>query len=161
MITKERLISVLDYDKETGHFRWKINGRGRIKIGAIAGYNQKGYLGISIDGRTYGAHRLAWLYVYGSFPNDELDHINQVKNDNRLCNLRDVNHIDNVRNQFIPRKHNKSGFIGVCKYKDKWQALIKVSGKTTNLGLYTKPELANEAYLCAKLKYHGVSHVTV
>src|SRR5579862_7745832 len=87
-ITPERLKEVLDYDPATGEFRWKTRLGGKAVAGRVAGYLDRGYISIRIDRRIYMAHRLAWLWVYGVWPEGWLDHINRKKNDNRIDNLR-------------------------------------------------------------------------
>lgn len=114
MITQERLKEILRYDAETGNFHW-VNpaGRcGRYPAGSIAGsFDRKGYRTIFINGRPHKAHRLAWLYAYGELP-DQLDHINRVKSDNRLQNLRPANSAQNSGNVGL-RSDNTSGYRGV------------------------------------------------
>ena len=114
MITQERLKEVLKYNSETGEFTRKIAKGGKIK-------DSSGYILISVDGEKYYAHRLAWLYMYGEFPKNSIDHINKIKDDNHLYNLRDVTSIENQRNRFL-NINNKSGFLGVSWYKplSKW-----------------------------------------
>ena len=107
MITQKRLKEVLDYDPCSGLFTRKCKskkqpfGKGSQKdIGSVCGtQDAKGYIGISIDGKRYAAHRLAWLYVTGCWPSDQIDHINRVKSDNRACNIRDVPQLINLINK--------------------------------------------------------------
>ena len=84
-LTAERLREVLDYDPDTGVFTRKVRTASSVKVGDVAGsLNGKGYIRIRVDGRLYFAHRLAWLYVHGEWPVDQVDHINGIKNDNRI-----------------------------------------------------------------------------
>lgn len=147
-ITQERLKELLSYDPETGVFRWKVDRR-KVKAGTRAGALTKGYIVISVDGKKYKAHRLAWLYTYGCWPTNEIDHVNRVKDDNRLCNLRDV-----TRQQ---QQFNR-GVKGYSWYKRdrKWQAQIKLNGILRYLGLFDTPEEANAAYLAAKEELHKI-----
>ena len=95
----KRLQEILDYDQETGIFTWKINQCGARKKGQIAGTkNKNGYIVIRHK-KLYYAHRLAWLYVHGIFPDSVIDHINRNKSDNRINNLRSVSHADNMYNR--------------------------------------------------------------
>lgn len=91
MLTVERLKALLEYEPETGAFRWKSPTNQRIRRGIATGrVGTKGYLYIGIDRKSYMAHRLAWLYVHGHWPLEQIDHINRIKTDNRIANLRDV-----------------------------------------------------------------------
>lgn len=146
LITQERLKSLLTYDPDTGAFRWRIDCGSRAKTGLLAGArNGAGYFHIQIDGKKHKAHRLAWLYVYGTLP-DEIDHINRIKDDNRIVNLRDVTHAQNGQNQNRPR-NNTSGHIGVDFHKrsQKWRARIKVDGKLRDIGYFTTAQEAADA----------------
>lgn len=88
MLTQARLKELFHYDKETGAFT-HIKARRGVRVGKILGcLANNGYLVIRADGKLYLAHRLAWMYVHGAFPPDQLDHINRMRTDNRLCNLR-------------------------------------------------------------------------
>lgn len=136
-LTQEHLKSLLTYDPDTGEFRWKVNIGARAKIGALAGSrNSEGYTHIQIDRRKYRAHRLAWLYMFGEQP-PEIDHINRIKHDNRLVNLRSVTHAENGQNQKRP-VNNTSGHIGVDYHKrsQKWRARIKIDGKLRDIGYF-------------------------
>lgn len=156
MLTKQRLRELLSYDPETGDFRWLVN-RGTVRVGSVAGTpNAKGHLQIRIDGVKYYSHRLAWLWVYGAWPLDQIDHINAVKYDNRLSNLRAASSSENGRNRGA-QKNNSSGLKGVYQRKKlgKWQASIKLYGKLKHLGTFTSAESASAAYAAAAHKYHG------
>ena len=156
MITQERLKELLDYDQETGVFVRRIVPRSsRVQIGAIAGtLKKRGYLVIGIDNSIYMAHRLAWLYVYGKFPDNGIDHINGVRNDNRIVNLRDVTQKINIQNQRLARSDNKLGMLGVSTRRGKFMAQININGIRTYLGDFEIAEDAHEAYLAAKRKFH-------
>lgn len=104
----------------------------------IAGYiDDKGYISINIDYKRYRAHRLAWLYVEGYWPEYEIDHINMVKTDNRWCNLRHVSHYCNTKNVH-KKSNNKSGVVGVCYDKNfkKWRSQITINNEFKYLGSY-------------------------
>ena len=103
-LSAERLREMLDYDAETGIFVWRKDHGVNVKAGMEAGHvTNKGYRMISLDGFRSVSHRLAWLYVYGAFPSGEVDHINRVKTDNRLCNLREVTRSENQQNTPIQK----------------------------------------------------------
>ena len=134
-LTQARLKELLHYDPDTGIFTRKIN-RHAYRAGEIAGsIHRKGYIRISIDRRSYSAHRLAWLYMYGHFPENQIDHINHIKSDNRITNLREVTNQINCRNSRLP-KNNKSGIIGVYwnSWRNKWTAIVKVNYQYKFLG---------------------------
>lgn len=136
MITQKELKESLCYEKETGLFFWIISkANNRIKPGDIAGTYVNGYIKIIINKKAYFAHRLAWLYVCGEWPKHQIDHINQIKDDNRFSNLRDAMDVENKRNR-TKQKNNTSGVNGVSWYKrdKKWFAYIKVNGKQLDLG---------------------------
>ncbi|MFW5402706.1 HNH endonuclease [Yersinia sp. 1252 StPb PI] len=131
MITLERLKKILHYDSETGVFTWKIYRRHNVGVGSTAGSpSNKGYIQIKVDGVSYKAHRLAWFYVHGRWPVEQIDHINQIKGDNRICNLREATNSQNVQHQTI-RSDNTSGYKGLSWHKliGKWYATITVEGK--------------------------------
>lgn len=117
MLTQKRLKKLLYYDKDTGFFIWKkdifnLNKYNIVRQGDIAGsINKQGYITISINGKRYSAHRLAWLYTYGHFPKQEIDHINRIRNDNRLYNLRDVSHKVNTENKSEPGENKLEEII--------------------------------------------------
>ena len=124
--------------------------------GKIAGCNDPhGYSVITIKQRHYFAHRLAWLYVYGVWPEKEIDHINRVRNDNRIQNLREASHEENGRNISQPRKRVGLRGTTYSKRRHAWVAQIGVKGRNLFLGHYNTTEDAHQAYLAAVAKYHG------
>ena len=154
LITQERLKSLLTYDPDTGEFRWRVRRGGSANSGVIAGArNSEGYVQIQIDANKHKAHRLAWLYVHGEHPT-EIDHINRVKHDNRIVNLRSVTHAQNGQNQKRP-KNNTSGHIGVDFHKrsNRWRARIKIDGKLTDIGYFDTKEAAALARANAEQTY--------
>ena len=157
-LTQEQLQNVLHYDKETGVFRWRYSATRRIKPWDVAGSLDKstGYSRVMINNKHYSAHRLAWLYMYGVWPKGEVDHLNGVRHDNRIENLRDVTRNVNQQNQRKPRKNNNSGYLGVSWYApaEQWRATIMLNGKNKLLGSYDTPEEAYEVYLTAKRELH-------
>ena len=105
-ITQAELVENLSYDPDSGVFRRKISNTRAVKAGDIAGsQNGKGYLTMMVCGRVYKAHRLAFLYMTGSFPPEEVDHINGIRDDNRWANLRAVSHVENSKNQKTPKSN--------------------------------------------------------
>lgn len=154
-LTQHRLKELFYYDHETGFFVRKKTVSPNAKNGDIAGTKSKrGYFVISVDNKIYYAHRLAWLYVYGVFPNNMIDHIDCNRLNNRISNLRDVEEYKNHQNLTKPKKNNKSGFMGVVSQNNKWRASISINGKYKYIGMFKTPEEAHEAYLSVKREMH-------
>jgi hypothetical protein len=156
MLTAERLRELLDYDPETGVFRWRET-RGRARNGERAGSdNGAGYLVVEIGGRGYRAHRLAWLYVHGAWPPGKLDHDSNVRSDNRIANLRLATHAQNARNR-KRRRDNETGFKGVHLRKDtgRYRATITLSGCDIALGNFDSADEAASAYASAASRLFG------
>ena len=159
-LTAERLREILSYDPETGHFHWRVRA-GRHKAGDMAGSLIKDrYIQICVNRVRFLAHRLAWLYVHGKWPTDQIDHINGTKGDNRIANLREATNAENLQNQRV-RCTNKSRYPGVCwdTLKGKWRAQIRFGGKTIYLGLYSDAMDAAAARAKAKAQYHQFNPV--
>ena len=155
MLTQAELKQLLHYDPETGLFTRLTSPTQKIKIGDIAGFKCNGYIRITLNYKSYAAHRLAWLYVYGSFPKNQIDHINQDRSDNRINNLRDVTVQQNAFN--LPLKvTNKHGYTGIEWHKNmqKYRAQIKINYKSKHLGYFDCPKEAHQAYLKAKAELH-------
>jgi hypothetical protein len=154
-LTQARLRELLNYNPETGEFT-RLSGPkpGPIKRKHSSG----GYIRIGVDGHTYAANRLAWLYVHGQMParNQEVDHKNRKRDDNRIDNLRLATRSQNQGNSKRP-KHNTSGFKGVSREKGakRWHASISVKGRAVHLGYYDTPEEAHRVYTAAALQYFG------
>ena len=143
ILTQERLKTKYHYDPKTGDFRYRTR-QGGGNPGHIAGYICKNrYRLISVDGKKYPAHRLAWLYVYGAFPLQDIDHINQVKSDNKISNLRDVSRSLNMLN---------TKAVGYTVVDNRYKAQLMFCGKNLHLGLFTTKEDAIAAYMAKKLE---------
>lgn len=155
MLTAKRLREVLIYDPQTGHFFWRQK-RSHFRAGDRAGTPKEGYTKIAIDGRQYRAARLAWLFVYGRFPDSPLDHINRNRADDRIANLREATQSQNNANASI-RSDNASGYRGVyfCARTQRWAAKIQRDGRCSFLGRHPTPELAAAAYDAAAIKQYG------
>ena len=155
MLTQKELLSVLDYDKNSGIFTWKTDRNGGAVAGDVAGcLTKKGYIQIRVLGSRYFAHRLAWLAVYGKFPSEFLDHKNNNKQDNRICNLREATRNQNMQNR-PTFSNNTSGLKGARfeSHCNKWRAQIYLNGKNKHLGLFDTAEEAHSAY-CSAAKLH-------
>jgi hypothetical protein len=155
MLTAEIVSSLIDYSPETGEFKRIKKTSNSVKIGGKAGsISNYGYLRISIGGKLYMAHRLAWLLMTGNWPEDQIDHINGIRDDNRWINLRKATNQENGKNQCI-RSTNKSGITGVTwiEATQKWRAQITVDGKAIHLGVFPKIEDAATARKVAERKF--------
>jgi len=148
----------LDYDADTGIFIWKKSPSKKVKEGSIAGFMQNGYVAITFNGELQYAHRLAWLFTYGKMPDNCIDHINGIRTDNRIDNLRDVTYSVNSQNQKNGHSDSKSGKLGVSwnSSKNKWVAKIGLNGKQRHLGYFDDVDEANDIYQKAKAFYHDI-----
>lgn len=156
MISHERLLKMFEYDETTGQFIRLSNSGPRGKRGDVAGSRSTGYWRIEIDGRGYLAHRLAWFYKNGEWPENEIDHINMDRSDNRWCNLRHTTRSQNFANR-KRHAHNKVGLKGVSVKTgtNKWMAQIRKNGRTQYLGQFDCPAAASFAYQIAADKLFG------
>lgn len=154
MLTQERLKEMFNYNKLTGDFIRIKPLKGNQLYGIVGSLNNDGYISISVDWKRYGAHNLVWLYHYGKFPDLQLDHINSIKTDNRLENLREVSQAENQRNKKL-HKNNKFGYHGIRygKNKKSYRASITRENTTINLGTYKTLEEAISARVQAEIKY--------
>ena len=154
-IDVEVLRELLNFNPNTGIFTWKVTRSNKIPVGVIAGSLGKNrYTRIKINKVLYSAHRVAWCLSYGEWPKDQIDHINGIRSDNRLINLRLSTQIDNHRNQKM-YTNNTSGVMGVywCKAVNKWSARIRINYKVLYLGLFADLEDAKEARRKAEIQY--------
>lgn len=161
-IIQERLKELFFYNPITGVFVRLVDAP-RARAGSLAGIKATchGYAKIRLDGKQYLAHRLAWLYQFGTFPNGEIDHINGVRNDNRIVNLRVANKSENQQNLKRARCNSVTGLLGVTKCRGLYRATIGINGKVHFLGRYETPEEAHNAYLLAKRCKHPFGELSV
>ena len=150
-ISQERVKELLTYDPNTGFFTWKVMNSPTGTVGSKAGTITQGYRMIGIDGSMFRASRLAFLYMEGYTPENHVDHINRVRDDDRWCNLRHVTQSCNMRN-VGNRKDNKSGVKGVTwdKKVSKWLSRITVNNKMIFVGLHKSLDNAACARLAAE-----------
>ena len=170
----ELLRKLLRYEPETGKLFWRERPESMFMDGwqtastsaaswnsryagnmAMSARNNVGYLHGSIFYRSHKAHRVIWAMYHGEWPTDDIDHINGVKDDNRISNLRSVSHYENCRNQKKSRA-NTSGVTGVYwhKARRKWVSRIMVDGKHKNLGIFRSKSDAIKARKSAEVE-HG------
>lgn len=156
-LSRDRLCELLEYDPETGLFRW-LESRGRVSAGHIAGSlkNDSGYIFIRVDEEMYRAHRLVWLYVHGRFPPEDMDHINGDRADNRLSNLREA-----TRSQNLANSKKRVTAMGIYKgahfdkRRNKWSSRFAENGKLRFLGYFETPEEANARYMVEARRVFG------
>lgn len=152
-LTQERLKELLEYRPETGEFTWRVP-KARRSPGDPAGTpHNAGYVILKLDGIKYLRHRCAWLYIHGEWPPEQLDHVNGVRDDDRISNLRACTAGENQQNK---RPSGRSGLLGVCwcRKSSRWKAQIKKAGVHRNLGFHDTKEQAYQAYLEAKKNLH-------
>lgn len=157
MITYKELTEALDYDIGTGIFTWKYDRASRAMKGQVAGtLCTDGYISININYHIYRAHRLAWLYCFQEWPDNYIDHINGIRHDNRLDNLREATRIENSHN-IKAHKDNKTGIKGVYynKLNNNYRAQIRYNGKTIALGSFKTVDEAAIAYNNKAAELHG------
>jgi hypothetical protein len=155
-LTSERLRELLFYNPETGVFTWRVD-RQRSRAGTTAGsVMNTGYVRIVIDQQKFFAHRLAFLYMEGSFPEVQVDHIDHDRKNNQWTNLRKATRTENLRNRTI-QANNTSGIKGVSRRSKstKWTAQIVAKGRTINLGTFETIEEATKVYRKAGRELHG------
>ena len=156
-LTQSRLRELFIYDSCSGIFTRRVRVSNQ-PAGTIAGNpDSKGYIQISVDGRRYLAHRLAWFYAYGKLPQTEIDHINRRRDDNSLPNLRLSTRAQNCQNAAL-RRDNTSGLKGVSwnKLRKKWQAFIYNNKKLLHLGYFDCATAAAVVVARKRNELHGV-----
>jgi hypothetical protein len=157
MLDQSRLKEILHYDPETGVFTWLKPTSNRVRVGAVCDtVGPIGYVVIGLLGKRQYAHRLAWLYMTGEWPSDQVDHVNCIKLDNRWSNLRVAGKSKNMQNIGL-RSNNSSGFTGVGFHAQtgRWRAFIVVAGKMVHVGLFDTIEQASRARENAAIKQYG------
>ena len=167
-ITPKLIRTLFTYCPETGDLLWRerpietfvSQGAGRSWNKKYAGapalsfVRKNGYKHGNIFGKSFLAHRVAWALHYGKWPDGHIDHINGIKTDNRISNLRDVDHVENQKNKPM-QSNNRSGHTGVfwCARDSKWQATIHANGKLKYLGQFSQISDAVAARDVAKSKF--------
>lgn len=151
-LTAERLRQLLHYDPETGIFTRLDSTTRSDLIGMAAGnISAQGHIMIYVDGKSRWAHRLAFLWMTGDWPRNQIDHINRVRHDNRWANLREATHAENNRNS----RARRNGLKGATERHGKFIAQIKVNGRNKYLGIFDTEEAAHSAYCAAAKEQFG------
>lgn len=168
MLMHARLLELLSYDPDSGIFTWRVDRRSgksgncySARAGDPAGSVMRdGYMRVGIDGKQYALHRLAWLYVTGTWPAHQIDHLDTDRTNQRWLNLRDVTGKVNSQNQRKAQRNNRStGLLGVTfernAGKDRpHRARIMIDGKNRTVGMFETAEAAHSAYVEAKRQLH-------
>lgn len=150
-LTAERLRELLRYNPETGEFSRKVHLSNRSRASQTVGNkHSQGYIIICVDGKPHRAHRLAWLYVYGEWPKEQIDHINGDRSDNRIANLRNVTALENKRHRTRPRKPGRMLGTALHKATGRWSSQMTVNYKKIHLGYFSTETEAHLAYVAAK-----------
>lgn len=151
-ITREELMAILDYNPDTGIFRWKIHRNVNAIKGREAGsVRRDGYIQVCVNYKKLLAHRLAWFMTYNIWPKYQIDHVNGNRSDNRLCNLREATPSQNSQNVIV--KHcSSTQLLGVSfdRRRNKYRVRMWHEGKRLWLGYYSTAEEAYEARLAAQ-----------
>lgn len=155
-ISLDRIRELISYDPESGDFTWLVTTGKKVKGDKAGGVSEHGYCRVKLAGTKYMAHRLAWAFIYGVFPENEIDHINGIRSDNRKVNLREANRSTNIQNLNSSRKDNKLGVLGVHQIGVKFISQLQVMGVKVHYARHNTLEEAELAYKEAKDKYHSV-----
>jgi hypothetical protein len=157
---KEAVLSAADirhlvsYDPDTGSMKWVCSRSNKAPAGAEVGsINQSGYRYSVIRRKNFAVHRLVWLYVHGQWPRGFVDHINGIRSDNRLANLREATRSQNQANRRANSNHLKGTHFNLRL--GRWQAAIRIQGKGTHLGYFDTAEAAHAAYVAKAQEVHG------
>ncbi|MGK2884383.1 MAG: HNH endonuclease signature motif containing protein [Rhodococcus sp. (in: high G+C Gram-positive bacteria)] len=154
-LTQQRLQELLLYDTALGIFIWRVYRGPMAPAGKVAGSTcSGGHRQIAVDGKRYMLHRLAWLYVHGKWPEEDIDHRDRDKLNNVPSNLRDLSRSQNVQNRKEANSNNTTGRLGVGPCNGGFRARIAVDGELRHLGVFETIDAADEVYQNAKLRLH-------
>ena len=173
-LTQQYLKECLDYNPDTGIFVWKKrplhhfkdsrsanSANSRMNSKKITNMDSCGYIQVKINSIIFQCHRLSWLYVYGYMPENQIDHINGVRNDNRIVNLREATRSENQQNQSNPHGETSCKKLGVYYHKknEKFYSMIGINGSKKYLGCFNTAIEAHNAYLQAKRQLHPFGEI--
>lgn len=156
-VTGSMLEMLLSYDPETGIFTRKITTNPNSVAGEEVSFeNDDGYIIVTVGGARLRAHRLAWVWMTGRWPDQDIDHENRDRSDNKFLNLREATRSQNLQNARL-RDSNKTGHKGVhyCRQRKKFVAQIKVNKKTVCLGRFLLLEEAVAVRVAAEKEHYG------
>lgn len=154
-ISQSELMEEVHYSPLSGYFYRLKSGKGKRVGDRCEVMHPSGYVRIMVLGKRYPAHHLAWLYVNGSFPKDQIDHINGNRSDNRIENLRECSCKENHQNR-KSKSGSKSKYLGVSWVgaRSKWVANIKCGKEKKQIGYFDSEGGAYEAYMKEKKSMH-------
>lgn len=156
---KKLLDELFNYDELSGIVTWKKSRSPRIKLGTQVKYKNKfGYIQVRLNGKLWMLHRLIWLMKTGSFPNEEIDHIDGNRSNNSWNNLRDVSKSQNMQNRKGPDKDSNTGILGATfdKQRNKYRAQLTINGEKILNKIFDTAEEAGNAYTQAKENYYHI-----
>jgi hypothetical protein len=149
------LREAMAYDHDTGSLTWIVNASTSAKAGTNVGATcNKGYIVTKFKGVQLKAHRVAFALFHGRWPDQFLDHVNGVRSDNRICNLREASFEVNRQNTRHAQRNSQTGVLGVRVRRGRFVAQLQVQGRTLHLGTFDDAHAAHAAYVAAKRKHH-------
>ena len=151
---KDEIKKRLRYEPDTGLLYWTEATNKQFRNKVAGAVNKRGHVHINCKGKQMQAHRIAWLLTYGEWPKNGIEHIDKNPRNNRIANLRDIDKCSIEQNNDKPLSNNKTKLLGVSRFHKKWRAQIQFDGFHKYLGSFDTPEMAHEAYMEAKKKYH-------
>jgi len=157
MTTLNQFKQYLSYDPSSGKIEWIKSPTPKIPAASVAGsINLDGYRQIKFQNKIYQASHVAWFLTHGIWPAQTIDHINGIRDDDRIVNLRESSHQENCCSRVV-RSDSTSKLKGVSKHNSQWRARIwdPVLKKNMNLGVFTSSEFAAKAYDKMAIKIHG------
>ncbi len=154
LISPEEVAALLRYDPESGRLRWLDGRKDALSSGSAGCLDKRGYVRIRIRRVDFMAHRVAWALHTGAWPSGSIDHINGIRADNRIANLRDVSHKTNCQNRRTSSRPGRLLGAHFNAYSGRWTANIGVDYKYKNLGYFDTEQEAHEAYVAAKRRLH-------